>query len=212
MTTRLVKRVPPLSPETLAQVLAIEQNAREQVRKCHYYDSFNVDAAIQILRTALVSALDLRIKYYTSHPDYNPEWMDQIKVMTFDSLVGNFSELQITASGANTEEQRQAMRIRSELACTVYDYTAGKMGEEGTQTAKATRRDLYNSYLANFPNEQIKILDICWAAGQHYREWKRWINNQWKDGSTADLAFRKILTSGKRPQDYNKKPRPAKWQ
>ncbi len=72
-----------------------------------------------------------------------------------------------------------------------------------------TLRDLY---FANFPDEKIKIRDLCWAAGQHYREWKRWLAGKFKGGSTPDLAFRRILTSGKRPQELSKKPRPKGWE
>lgn len=79
-------------------------------------------------------------------------------------------------------------------------------------TERASPRQLLESYFARFPDEKIKRLDLCWAAGQHYREWKRWIAGQVRDGSTADLAFRRILTSGKRPGEYKIKPRPPGWQ
>ena len=72
-----------------------------------------------------------------------------------------------------------------------------------------TLRDLY---IANFSNEKIKILDMCWAAGQHYREWKRWFAGELKAGSTPDLAFRKLLLSGIRPSEYKSKPRPKRWE
>jgi len=71
---------------------------------------------------------------------------------------------------------------------------------------------LRDRYLAHFPEEKIKIRDICWAAGQHYREWKRWLAGELKDGSTPDLAFRRVLTSGKRPAELKKLPRPSKWE
>jgi hypothetical protein len=71
---------------------------------------------------------------------------------------------------------------------------------------------LRDSYFANFPDEKIKIRDLCWAAGQHYREWKRWLAGELKDGSTPDLAFRRIVTSGKRPLEFNKRPRPKGWE
>jgi hypothetical protein len=74
------------------------------------------------------------------------------------------------------------------------------------------RRALFDSYIANFPEEKIKRLDICFAAGQHYRELRRWLKNQVKDGSMPDLAFRRILTSRKRPLEFNKKTRPPNWQ
>ncbi len=71
---------------------------------------------------------------------------------------------------------------------------------------------LLKSYLANFPNEKIKIRDLCWGARQHYREWKRWLAGQLKNGSTPDLAFRRLLSSNKRPLEFNKKPRPKGWE
>jgi hypothetical protein len=77
--------------------------------------------------------------------------------------------------------------------------------------AEATPRSLSAKYLAQFPNEKIKKLDICWAAGQHYCEWKRWLRNAIKKGSTADLAFRGVLTSNQRPGEYRKQPRPDGW-
>jgi hypothetical protein len=71
--------------------------------------------------------------------------------------------------------------------------------------------NLRDSYLDGFI-EKIVILDICWAAEQRYREWRRWINGGHKKGSKADRAFRAILTSGKRPKEYRPEPRPPKWQ
>jgi hypothetical protein len=79
-------------------------------------------------------------------------------------------------------------------------------------TASATPRQLLDSYLANFPDENIIFRDLCWAAGQHYRELKRWLAGQSKPGSKPDRIFRRVLTSGKRPQELNKKPRPPKWE
>src|ERR1017187_4931311 len=73
-------------------------------------------------------------------------------------------------------------------------------------------KSLRDSYFANFPDEKIKLRDLCWAAGQHYREWKRWLTGKLKGGSTPDLAFRRILLSGKRPLEFNKKPRPDGWE
>jgi hypothetical protein len=86
------------------------------------------------------------------------------------------------------------------------------------QSINHVREALRDAYFAAFP-EKIKVLDVCWAARQRYREWKRWLAGELKngsvpikDGSTPDRAFRAILTSGKRPEEYRKEPRPIKWQ
>jgi hypothetical protein len=83
---------------------------------------------------------------------------------------------------------------------------------EVDQGGRLDPKALRDSYLAKFPDERIKIRDLCWAAGQHYREWKRWLAGEMKIGSTADLAFRRILGSGQRPLEFNKKPRPHGWE
>lgn len=79
-------------------------------------------------------------------------------------------------------------------------------------TSGRSRPELRDSYLGSFSNEII-ILDLCWAAGQHYSEWKRWLRGSevLKDGSAPDLAFRKILMSGQSPNEYRKQPRPKGW-
>src|SRR5579863_8030006 len=202
---RLAPRVPPLSPETLANILAVEKTTREQLAACHYYDTFNVDTAIEILRTSIVTILNLRLNEYIARPDYKPEWMNEIKTITFDTLIKNTEEF---------PNQYETTRMKTAVLFALNDHAAARAEEQDTKpTAKANQRQaIYESYLADFPDEKVKILDICWAVGQHYREWKRWIKNEWKEGSKADLAFRKILTSGKLPLEFNKKPRPPKWQ
>jgi hypothetical protein len=80
---------------------------------------------------------------------------------------------------------------------------------------KAEREALRDAYLSKFfDGPKIKILDICWAAEERYREWKRWLqkNSPIKIGSKPDLAFRSILKSGKRPIEYRPIERPAGWQ
>jgi hypothetical protein len=44
-------------------------------------------------------------------------------------------------------------------------------------------RELAETYFAKFPDERIIIRDLCWAAGQHYREWKRWVAGKAKAGA-----------------------------
>jgi hypothetical protein len=76
---------------------------------------------------------------------------------------------------------------------------------------KAERKALSNSYFGSFP-EKILVLDMCWAAKQRYREWMRWIGGRLKDGSKPDRAFRAVLTSGLRPEEYRPgSTRPKAW-
>lgn len=79
-----------------------------------------------------------------------------------------------------------------------------------TVKEQADRKALRDSYLRSFPD--AKYRDICWAAQQHYREWRRWLNGEIRDGLKPDRAFRRVLTSGKSPQELIRKPRPPKWE
>jgi len=74
------------------------------------------------------------------------------------------------------------------------------------------RAALRDRYLASFP-ENIMILDVCWAAGQRYSVWKRWLRGPMvvKEGCAPDVAFRDILLSGKPPSEYRKQRRPKGW-
>lgn len=78
-----------------------------------------------------------------------------------------------------------------------------------TTVAGEEQRQLKDAYLCRFP--EVVILDICWAAGQRYREWTRWISGKSKADSKPDRAFRGILTSEKRPLEYRSEPRPKGW-
>jgi hypothetical protein len=80
---------------------------------------------------------------------------------------------------------------------------------ERAASPSSSRKTLKDSYLLQFPD--ARILDICWAAAQHYSEWKRWMRNAVKDGSAPDRAFRSILTSGKLPSEHRKVRRPDGW-
>lgn len=79
---------------------------------------------------------------------------------------------------------------------------------EGRNTERRILRDFY---FASF-SEKVIVLDMCWAAKQRYREWMRWIGGTLRDGSKPDRAFRAVLTSGKRPEEYRpSEPRPKGW-
>lgn len=78
-----------------------------------------------------------------------------------------------------------------------------------TEEVGTKRKALFGAYQNAFP--EAFILDICWAAKQHYREWTRWIGGQLKNGSKPDRAFRSVLTSGKRPEEYRPEHRTKNW-
>lgn len=73
----------------------------------------------------------------------------------------------------------------------------------------SSRKALFDSYRLIIPG--AGIMDICWAAEQHYREWARWLKGELKDGSKPDRAFRHVLTSGKDPRKLRRGIRPKDY-
>ncbi|HEY6253855.1 MAG TPA: hypothetical protein VI685_28195 [Candidatus Angelobacter sp.] len=207
--------LPPLSFDALQQVNDIEDYARIALMTCS-----NREQVRRVVGTTVISIFDIQVNCFAFLPDWQQEWMREIRHRSIDSVI------EMCPFFAPGEEFRPELnRILQEhierMLARVQAERAKRAAIRGESQPAATERpatkpisprELMNSYLSKFPDEKIKILDICWAAGQHYREWKRWIKNQCKDDSTADVAFRRILSSGKRPLEFNKKHRPPKWQ
>jgi hypothetical protein len=192
MQRKTLLPLPPLSFEVLWKIHDIEEYARLSLDACSDPDnlSFNTEHAVRLLRTCVVTMLDLQIGYYSSLPRYQLEWIDEIAQKAIDSLIAAFPPF------------KSGEEFRFELRHTVNDHLAQRpeTTENGVATAapprpaSSERLALRDSYLANFTGEKIKIIDMCWAAGQHKREWKRWLKGEVKDGGTVDLAFRRLLT------------------
>jgi hypothetical protein len=77
-----------------------------------------------------------------------------------------------------------------------------------TQLA-SVRKSMRDTYRAAFPS--AGILDICWSAEQHYREWARWLKGELKNDSKPGRAFRKVLTGGQDARTIRKLQRPKGW-
>jgi hypothetical protein len=80
---------------------------------------------------------------------------------------------------------------------------------EPTVSLSSKRKQLRDTYWTAFPN--VGIMDICWAAEQHYREWTRWLKGELKDNTKPDRAFSHVLTSGKDARTIRKVIRPKDW-
>jgi len=195
--------IPPLSLKALVRVQDIQDAARAAISRCSnsVRGWVNPEEASRVLRTCLVALLDVQLAYYSSLPNYHPQWIRQLENDTIESLLGIFP---LFTSGE---------QFRPELYRTAKDHLAERAKPvvvASESQRQIERRRLSDLYFTNFP--EVKLRDMCWAASQHYREWKRWLAGQLKDGSTPDLAFRRILTSGKRPPEFKKQPRPKGWE
>lgn len=97
--------------------------------------------------------------------------------------------------------------ISSEGMSSIPKVKGGFVNE--AETIPSTPQDLHRKYKTEFP--EVKILDICWAARQTYREWKRWMSGTAVPGHTPDLSFRKILTGGKHTKEWRSEVRLKSW-
>ncbi len=197
-------RLPPLSRQARDEVELIEQDAQDILEDC----GDNFERARRTLRTGVMDSLTVQMDYYFSLANYQTAWIVELIPRTVDSLIERCpafilgeqfrGELLLTA-GYQSEQWLRA--IKNEATTTA-----------PPKPASSERIALRDSYLANFTGEKIKVIDICWAASQHRREWSRWLKQEVPDGSMPDLQFRRLLTSGKRPQEFKRQSRPPKWE
>ena len=195
-----VPPIPPLSPKALDGVQEIERYAHREVRDCHSSSHFNTQKAERILRTCAVQVLRIQLDYYESLPSFHCKWVIELQRNTIESAVGMVPG----GYGADLHEY-----FRNILWDTTYADLNPPTLKPKPAPKVANRKALRDAYLGQLPG--VKILDICWAAKQRYREWKRWLKRELKDDSTPDRAFREVLTSGKRPAELRDAPRPSGW-
>ncbi|HTW81504.1 MAG TPA: hypothetical protein VME23_18305 [Terracidiphilus sp.] len=169
--------------------------------------------------------------YYQDDPQLEM-WLKELAIRTIERVMQTVAQLEddsrerhvsLMHHGLTQEQMRKcaleelASLIRSRLMPTqdrpplapnVHRQMVAEPAQE-VASNPSNRRSLFDSYRAAFPD--VKIADICWAAAQTRREWKRWINGESKDGLKPDRSFRRILESGKKPEETVGKPRPIKY-
>jgi len=157
--------IPQLSLEALGDVQKIERYARQELRECDSSSHFNTRKAERILRTCTVQVLKTQIAYYESLPTFHEKWIIKLQEDTIESAVGMIP-------GGYGDDLSD--HFRDVLSNTTYADLNPPTLKPKPARKPSSRKALRDSYLEIFPG--AKILDICWAAKQHYREWKRWIN------------------------------------
>ncbi|MGA2897307.1 MAG: hypothetical protein ABSE27_06895 [Acidobacteriaceae bacterium] len=196
--------IPPLSLEVLDAVEKMERYAKSALAQCDTSWNFNREKAMRILRTCVVTTFDQQVKYHKTSPLFHPHWIVDIANSTIAS-----------ALALNSSTSLDYTVARNELVDTLAEHQAQKEVQEQSDLVVVSEKDdspakLFLAYKIEHP--EVVRLDICWAAKQHYRDWKRWIKGEFKAGSTPDLAFRKVLKSGKLPSELRKEPRKTGWQ
>jgi hypothetical protein len=215
----------PTLPLTVLEAVAKIERRTEQLLMASREILFsNPQKVIGILKACAVEVLDKNAEYYQGmNKPATDRWLGKsARETAADTLALIDSEelkLYLSSQARRRVEKQVWQAVASRLQYWKQAVrTLGSTPQPTANTSKVEvvtgaidRKLLRDAYFANFPNENLKVLDLCWAAGQHYSEWKRWLRNVIKDGSAPDRAFRAVLMSGKRPQEYRKQPRTAKW-
>jgi len=202
-TKSTIPAIPQLSLEALDDVQKIERYARQQLIECESRSHFNTQKAERILRTCTVQVLKAQLAYYESLATFHEDWISKLQEDAIESAVG------MVPGGYDDELYDYFRNVLWDTTYADLNPPLTDKKEESPKHEPLTRKEIRDAYLHAFP--YTKILDICWAAGQHYSEWKRWLRNAVKDGSAPDRAFRTLLSSSKEPTEYRKQPRPKGW-
>ena len=185
----------------------------DEVFKETYSASHDIDCPATERRTAIFDGLKDRVDYWiiAARTDYDATmaWgRGAIRRATQADTLNIISTHTRARIEAEAQSQVQIEDIKNELRLADARANSVKVFEP---KRAVDRNALKESYFSTFP-EKVMVLDMCWAARQHYREWMRWFRGELKDGSKADRAFRAVLLSGKRPEQYRTDAsRPKSW-
>jgi hypothetical protein len=209
----------PLPLAVLKKLQQLRKTAERSLKECFYPGTDFLDhrRALEILRTCVMEDLNIRLDFYESLPGFDWSWMTQIATDATASTLACFPQNEFIKQAENGEiayeEDRQFL---DDLVRAVWDHAVSRRAaSQPVPSATATiaqpedRKALVTAYRAAFPN--AAIIDICWAAQQHRREWDRWVKNELADGSKADRAFRLVLLGGKTATAVRKEIRPKNW-
>ena len=217
------KPLPPLSPAALKRVQQIRRTAIRGLRECHLTGTQLLDhaSALEVLRTHAIEELGVRVGYYMALPGARAEWFGTITYQVVQSAISWFPRNEFYLRSPDNllilEEPEQFLHSVNQ---TVVDHLLMQLAErQEAQTVaaiqsaephqKAEREAMRDAYRVAFPD--AAIIDICWAAKQHRREWDRWLKYELPDGSKADRAFRLVLLSGKTTTEVRRELRPKGW-
>jgi hypothetical protein len=209
--------VPPQAPEHLRQQIHWYASMLFKT-EADQYDQFRGDARYADWLSNLAERTRARVMK-------NLDKLENSGTNPLESLIGLRGALILGYHGLTAPGVEAELRTTLADLCDQYERAiapgqpkAAVAGSAPSEEIKPTesntspsRTELANSYLATYPG--VRKLDICWAAGQRYTEWKRWLRGAdvLKDGSSPDQAFRALLRSGKSPSEYKTRPRPKGW-
>jgi hypothetical protein len=209
--------LPHLTPEEISDRDYEELRLSRELSKCSQRGSFDSERAFHVLRAHAVEIFNVVYPAYRRKSGFKPKWVPEIvRDVAYRTLR--------VYSG---HESYGTMPTMNDLFESLFDTLEAHLEElKGTEPQTATaatpalgaglqtvdfteRIALRDSYRASFPDSGI--LDICFAARQHYREWTRWLKGELKNGSKPDRQFCSVLNSGRDAKGLRKEIRPKNW-
>ena len=201
--------LPPLRPERLHDLELSEKRLHAALNGCYDFQGRNLNdnKALEYLTAYAVEFLELYLAAFSEYRQYNHTWTDPIKVRALHRAMTCYQEYKDPNSFSFGVYKVSLAKTLDDHVKDLIQQTVDKV--KPSPNINANRAELRKTYELQHPG--VMVLDICWAASQHYSEWKRWLRNAVKDGSAPDRAFRALLESGKSPREYRKAPRPDGW-
>ena len=211
--------IPTLPLVCVEEILRIRQTALNNLLTCNIPGTSYLShaQALEVMCAYATADLDIRLNFYMARADFQKEWFGIVVWKTIDSILGSFPQLHFELKQPDELRTYETpVQFVDDLEAALWFHTFERAKASGMTQTKSlpaphekNRQELKAAYIAQF--KDVRILDICWAANQHYSEWKRWLRHAVKDGSAPDRAFRALLESCKTPQEYRKQPRPDGW-
>ena len=198
--------MPPLTVQMHNELNGMATRLKMALYACGDLRHYDEPRAFETLRTYAVELFNIYYGFYSQFPKYKRRWFGESqKRATSDALncISSAYATDLAKLGYYWD------RIFATIAERFNDSPA-QPSQRKPSTSASDRRALWNAYQSEFP--ETKRLDVCWAARQHYREWKRWLALELKDGSLPDRSFRKVLTGGKPTSELRREKRPSGWQ
>ena len=184
----------------------------------------------QLLRSYAFELFEAEAKRYT-HSEYLNLWLKDLSGQILKTIMDRLGQMRFLSYHASDEEIEAAVDEALRTAVNQHLYalepvpgSRAKKKQAKASQAKSdskeyeaqnpkmlseARRGMKDTYFFKFP--QAMIIDVCWAARQHRREWDRWIKGEIKNGSKPDRLFRSVLIGNKAPSEIRPEERPKEW-
>lgn len=217
-----VYKIPTLPASVLRGLQTIQEECRQALLSCGipgtpYLDH---DRATETIQAYAIEELDGRLNHYFGLSYCPREWAIEIVQRAVMSAMSCFPNFTFEVRGLSRPEgarYEDARQFFDELHTTALLHLMNristgslpKLGALPLLKPADDRKELFNAYRSRFP--ETKIIEICWAARQHRREWDRWRKGELPDDCKADRCFRHVLKGDKRAVEMRKELRPKGW-